>query len=85
MYCHSNLLIYAEVSENKFSNLKCRIFGLFQTVVDHQRLDIHILVLLQQHIRVLRQSPVRQDMMEQRVLQLLHVKILEAGQLFQDV
>ena len=53
-----------------------------QTVEHHQRLDIHSLVRLQQHIKVLHQSPVLQDLTEQRVLLLLHVKILEVGQLF---
>ena len=50
----------------------------------HQRLDIHLLVRLQQYIKVLHQSPVLQDMTEQRVPLLLRVKILEVGQLFLD-
>ena len=54
-------------------------------MVHHPRLDIHSPVLLQQHIRELHQSRVRQDMMEQLILPLLRVRVLEAGQLFQDV
>ena len=58
---------------------------LSQIVAHHPRLDIHSPVLLQQHIRELQQSRVRQDMMEQLILPLLHVRVQEAGQLFQDV
>ena len=54
-------------------------------MVHHRRLDIHIPEQLQQHIKVLHQCPVLQDMMVQLVLLLLHVGVLEAGQQFQDV
>ena len=46
---------------------------------------MHSLVQRQQHTRELHQSHVPQDTVEQQVLQLLHARTLEVGQVFRDV
>ena len=46
---------------------------------------MHLPVQQQQHIRVLRLWPARQDIVEQQIQPPLHVRTLEVGQVFPDV
>ena len=54
-------------------------------MVLHQRPVIYLPELLQQPIKGVHLCPVQWDMKAQPVLPPLHVKVLEAGQLFRDV